>query len=564
VTAGSHGRGPTAASIGGTAFRRLAYAAVVDLADDTQVVAAAPGLVAVRDLRGKRGAVVFELHGDEGDDDARAQAVAALLSRWDVGETSVLLVGPEGDARPLADRATPLHRQGRLRVGGVTADGTHSWGERDKGPLGPRLDAILDPDAPRDWSLFETRMRRSMDRAREQQGFARRLRSRRPMATYVLLAVNVAMFGLEVARGGLEPSVPLLVRLGGIAPHRVAQGEVWRLISGAFLHGGLAHLAFNMMVLFVLGGFVERLLGTARFLVLYAVCALAGGLASIAFMDAVVAVGASGALWGLLASEAVFAFAPGYLPAVLLPQARRTALINLGLNVAASTMPHVDWAAHAGGGIAGAALVTFVLSRGLPRGESLGSEDLRPSRGMTSAAALAAGLLAAGAIAGPVLGGGLFPPPAQPRFVEVRIPEAKVALDIPDDLAPGETIVADERVERTFGDPLADPVAVGVAIVPLGALPPDDDLPVPAGDLREALGEPPAHAEVIAEPAQVDGGPFPTAAAAAYEFPSGLRQDVHLALGAPGFVRVDVFYFADGAAYAEGLARHIAESVHRR
>lgn len=235
-------------------------------------------------------------------------------------------------------------------------------------------------------------------------GFAARLARRKTPATLVLLVANLAMYALEVARSGFEPTVGALIALGGNSPRHVFAGEVWRLISSAFLHGSVMHVGFNMLVLWVLGRFVERLMGTARFLILYTGAAIAGSIASVLVTQPSVSVGASGALWGILAAHAVFAFTPGFLPPAFVRGARRAALWNLGLNVMVSFVPHVDWAAHFGGGLVGAALVFFVLLRGLPKGDALANEGPRANTPMKAAAGVSALVLAVGAAMGPLLG----------------------------------------------------------------------------------------------------------------------------------------------------------------
>lgn len=222
--------------------------------------------------------------------------------------------------------------------------------------------------------------------------------------TFALLAANLIMFGVQVARGGFDPTVGVLIALGGNEPTRVMQGEVWRLVSSAFLHGGVMHIAFNMLVLWVLGRFVERLVGGARFVILYGASAVAGSVASVLITEPSVSVGASGALWGILAAHAVFAFTPGFLPKAFVPGARRAALWNLGLNVMVSFVPHVDWAAHFGGGLVGAALLFLVLMRGLPRGDALASPGPRSGMALRAVAAVVGLMLAAGAVLGPVMG----------------------------------------------------------------------------------------------------------------------------------------------------------------
>jgi rhomboid protease GluP len=125
-----------------------------------------------------------------------------------------------------------------------------------------------------------------------------------PYATYGLVALNSLMFGLELGQGGSE-NLLTLYRLGALVPENLQAGEWWRLVSAMFLHYGLVHLMSNMVALWVLGGLVERLLGRAKFMVAYffsgigSMLAIAGAAALTQVSD-LLAVGASGAIMGLL------------------------------------------------------------------------------------------------------------------------------------------------------------------------------------------------------------------------------------------------------------------------
>lgn len=220
------------------------------------------------------------------------------------------------------------------------------------------------------WSTGEAdehrqRLQREREQAREEARQLERFRSllaqRRPRATLALMATIALVFVLEALWGGVDLP-PLLAAMGSLVPERVWAGEWWRLFACGFLHGGPWHVGLNLLVLWMLGRSLERAIGTTRFLVVYFAAALAGAVASSWVVEGQ-SVGASGAIWGLLAAEAAMAFYPQpLLPPVLLPVARRTALVNLAVNVLASFVPRVDVAAHVGGGIAGA-LVLLALAR---------------------------------------------------------------------------------------------------------------------------------------------------------------------------------------------------------
>jgi len=123
------------------------------------------------------------------------------------------------------------------------------------------------------------------------------LRARIPYATYVLVAVNVAVLvATKVAGEGLHDWV-----LDRLAQDRleVWHGEWWRLLTATFVHDGWGHLLLNMLLLLSAGGPVERLLGAWRFTVLYLVSGLSGALCFQAFASGSVGIGASGAILGV-------------------------------------------------------------------------------------------------------------------------------------------------------------------------------------------------------------------------------------------------------------------------
>jgi membrane associated rhomboid family serine protease len=120
-----------------------------------------------------------------------------------------------------------------------------------------------------------------------------------PLVTYVLIAVNVAMFALQTMSTDLQRELVLW------SPG-VAQGDLYRLLSSAFLHYGITHLLFNMWALYVVGPPLEMWLGRLRFTALYVLSALGGSvlvylLSSLSASTA----GASGAVFGLFGATFV-------------------------------------------------------------------------------------------------------------------------------------------------------------------------------------------------------------------------------------------------------------------
>jgi membrane associated rhomboid family serine protease len=131
-------------------------------------------------------------------------------------------------------------------------------------------------------------------------------------ATYVLIAINVVVFLIELTGGSGGLSVngtsKFFVDFALFGPS-VAEGEWYRLLTSGFLHVSIIHIGFNMFLLLILGRLLEPALGTPRFLVLYFASLLAGSFGALIVEPNALTVGASGAVFGL--AGAVFVIARG-------------------------------------------------------------------------------------------------------------------------------------------------------------------------------------------------------------------------------------------------------------
>lgn len=160
--------------------------------------------------------------------------------------------------------------------------------------------------------------------------------------TVVLIVVNVVVFVLTGF--GTGPSV---VRFAS-EPDLIHQGQVYRLLTSAFLHANFAHILLNMATLAIIGPPVEVLLGRVRFVGLYLLAALGGSVCSYLLSPAdVYGLGASGAIFGLLGAYFVLArqrrMDTGTIIALI--------VVNLVYGFA---VPGIDWRAHIGGLVVGA------------------------------------------------------------------------------------------------------------------------------------------------------------------------------------------------------------------
>ncbi|MDP8952074.1 MAG: rhomboid family intramembrane serine protease [Actinomycetota bacterium] len=173
------------------------------------------------------------------------------------------------------------------------------------------------------------------------------------VAVYLLVAAVGATVGTPFEEGVLGQPGSVL-ELGALVPALVAEGEAWRLVTSAFLHSGFLHLAINMISLYFLGSFAEIQFGSSRFLALYFVSGIAGGLAYLYFdsSDLRPAVGASGAIFGLLGGVFGFALRRGTfsLQNPIIAQLLLLTALNLFLG---ASIPNVSNTAHVGGLVGG-------------------------------------------------------------------------------------------------------------------------------------------------------------------------------------------------------------------
>jgi membrane associated rhomboid family serine protease len=192
-----------------------------------------------------------------------------------------------------------------------------------------------------------------------------------PIVTRILVFANLAVFawgmwlarqsGLEISDYPMRGHNPVLFSLTWIhATYLVHLHQFWRLLSHQFVHGNLLHLALNMYALFSLGQVLEALWGWKRFLPLYLIAGWVGGCAVL--LTNRFAVGASGAICGLLTSMAVWLWLNReHLPDELRAAWWRNIIVNLVLMVWISVgISNVSWEGHLGGAIGGA-MVSFPL-----------------------------------------------------------------------------------------------------------------------------------------------------------------------------------------------------------
>jgi rhomboid protease GluP len=277
----------------------------------------------------------------------------------------------------------------------------------------------------------------------------------RGVVTSALTVAIILCFAVEVAISrdsfqGEGAAASVAYRMGAIHQASIQEGQWSRLIAAPFLHFGLLHLAMNGWAQWSLGGPLEFLMGSWRFLALWLGSALGASLTSFVFNDTSISAGASGAIFGLLGAFTIFVFfRKDVLPQPVPRSLRNGVLATLLLNLMISFVPGIDMAAHGGGFMTGA-LLGFGLAK---RGRAARSAPPR-SRGLRLAVALLV-----------VVGVGVSSV-QQRADLSVAVPEiateyrvGEVSLPVPVAFSVSETRARGLTVVEADGDP-ASPFSV--------------------------------------------------------------------------------------------------------
>ncbi|MBA2746198.1 MAG: rhomboid family intramembrane serine protease [Flavisolibacter sp.] len=172
------------------------------------------------------------------------------------------------------------------------------------------------------------------------------------MITYVIIGVNVLVFLLMVLNGVsfLQPTVNDLQQWGGNYKPLTTGGEWWRLITSVFVHVGVIHLLFNMYALFMIGNYLEPMLGRLRFLAAYIAAGILASVVSIWWNENnIISAGASGAVFGM------YGLFLALLATALIPKKARMPLLqSIGVFIFYNLIygagaKGIDNAAHLGG-----------------------------------------------------------------------------------------------------------------------------------------------------------------------------------------------------------------------
>jgi membrane associated rhomboid family serine protease len=184
--------------------------------------------------------------------------------------------------------------------------------------------------------------------------------------TFSLIALNVAVFAYLAWQQksflmDTNLDVLAILRAGANLNPYTLGGEPWRIVTSMFLHFGVIHLAVNMLALLSLGKGLETILGTPRFILLYLLCGIGSGLASLIFNVYTISAGASGAIFGLYGYRLGMEIMTSLRDRVTLIQTVVNFIIFVAINAFMTVQFNVDLAGHLGGLFSGLALCFFQL-----------------------------------------------------------------------------------------------------------------------------------------------------------------------------------------------------------
>ena len=184
---------------------------------------------------------------------------------------------------------------------------------------------------------------------KDNETFEKIFSKKNPIITYLLIAICILVFLVELVLGAPYDNI-MMLKMGANFRPLVLIGDYYRLLSYAFLHWDIVHIACNMYALYIIGDQIEGHFGKKRYLYIYFISAIGGGLLSNLF-GLKISAGASGAIFGLMGALVYFGMRFRlYFKQSLTNNIIPVIAINLILGL---MMSEIDLACHIGGLIYG-------------------------------------------------------------------------------------------------------------------------------------------------------------------------------------------------------------------
>ncbi len=173
-----------------------------------------------------------------------------------------------------------------------------------------------------------------------------------PYVTYTIIAITSLVYVLQLVTSDLP--IVFLAKSNDL----IRDGQLWRLLTPALVHGSLPHILFNMYALLSFGTGLERYFGHGRFFLLYVLGAFAGNVMSFLLTNAN-SVGASTAIFGIIGAEGVFLYQNRKLFAGQFRNAIGNVIFVVVVNLFIGLAPTIDNWGHIGGLLGGLIFTSF-------------------------------------------------------------------------------------------------------------------------------------------------------------------------------------------------------------
>jgi len=169
--------------------------------------------------------------------------------------------------------------------------------------------------------------------------------------SYLFIALSILFFGLQNIAEYLF-GYDLLLFYGAKINQLILQGEFWRFLTPAFLHGSIIHLSFNMYAIYSIGPSLERKYGGTSFILLYVISAIFGNVVSF-LISPHASLGASTAIFGLIAAQGVYIYKNRYLLGSAAKPLLTNVLFMIAVNLFLGLSSGIDNWGHLGGLVGG-------------------------------------------------------------------------------------------------------------------------------------------------------------------------------------------------------------------
>ncbi|MDD6795108.1 MAG: rhomboid family intramembrane serine protease [Clostridiaceae bacterium] len=173
------------------------------------------------------------------------------------------------------------------------------------------------------------------------------------LVTIILITINVIVFLISaiIANNIVDIDGLTLLHLGAKYGPLIKNGQIWRLLTCTFLHGGLMHIACNMYSLYIIGPQIQMTYGKIKYIILYFICGISSSLLSYIVSPNTISVGASGAIFGLMGALLMYAIINrDKLNKGVVSNLFVVIVINLWIG---TTVSNIDNLGHIGGLISG-------------------------------------------------------------------------------------------------------------------------------------------------------------------------------------------------------------------